>query len=357
MNKYIIEKANLINNINLIKGMTNSEIIAMIKCNGYGIGLIPYAEILKENGINIFAVSEYVDALSLKERFPENDILLLTSYCDESVIEEIVTKGIIGTVASPDSAEIFDKVGKKLNCKPNVHLEINTGMGRGGFNYKNIHEILKLQDMNFRISGTFTHFSFSFSKNKNDVLVPLKHFKDTVKSLNDKGFDTGALHVSNSSAFLKFKETHLDMVRIGSAFLGRIIEPNTYGFKKVGYLESKIIDTNFLEKGSNVGYGNTYKTKKATKTAIVPVGYFHGFMTEKSMDTFRLRDKLRNILKVVKANQKYVTVNGNKVPVIGRVGMFNIILDITDTDIKANDKVKIDVSPIIISSETEKKYI
>lgn len=357
MNKYIIEKANLINNINIIKSMTESTIIAMIKCDGYGLGLIPYAEILKDNGIDIFAVSEYTDALKLKDSFPDSDVLLLTSYCNEEIIEKIVLKGITGTVASTCSAEIFDKIGKKSNIKPNVHLEINTGMGRGGFNYKNIDEILSLKDMAFTVSGTFTHFSFGFSENKDDVLTPLAHFNDTVRLLNEKGFNTGALHVSNTSSFLKYKETHLDMVRIGSAFLGRIIEKNTFGLKKAGYLETEIIDTNILEKGSNIGYGNTYKTKKTTKTAIIPVGYYHGFMTEKSIDTFRLKDKLRNILKVIKTKRRVININGRNISVIGRVGMFNIIADITDTDLKAGDKVKIDISPVMVSSSVKREYI
>ncbi|MBO5454217.1 MAG: alanine racemase [Clostridia bacterium] len=356
MNKYIVEKDKLINNINIIKQMTDSTVIAMIKCNGYGLGLIPFAKILTENGIKILAVSEIEEAVTLKNAFPETDILLLTSYATRNDCEKIAENNIIATVGSVDSAKALEEAGKKFDTIPKAHIEINTGMGRCGFDYNDIDLILSLKEYNIDYCGTFSHFSFSFSKNKNDTLEPLSSFKNCVEALNKNGFATGALHISNSSAFLNCKESHLDCVRVGSAFLGRILGSASIGFQKVGFLESEIVDTNFLKKGSNIGYGNTYNTTKDTKTAIVPVGYAHGFMTEKSRDTFRLRDKIRYILSDLKTQKHYVEICGKKAEILGRTGMFNIICDITDIDAKPGDKVILQANPILLSDTIEREY-
>ena len=356
MNKYIVEKAKLINNINIIKSMTDSTIIAMIKSNGYGLGLIPFAQVLTENGVSILAVSEVHEAVELKKNFPENDILLLTSYATEDACNKIVENNIIATVGSLDAAKMLDLAGKNANTRPKAHIEINTGMGRCGFDYNDTDLILSLKDFNIEYCGTFSHFSFSFSEDKNDVFNPLNNFKSCVDALNKKGFDTGALHISNSSAFLNYKETHLDCVRVGSAFLGRILGSNSAGLQKVGYLETEIVDTNSLKKGSNIGYGNTYKTKRDTKTAIIPVGYAHGFMTEKSNDTFRFRDKLRYILGDIKSHKYYAEINGKKAEILGRIGMFNIICDITDIDASPGDKVILQANPIFISDTITREY-
>lgn len=356
MNKYIIEKDKLINNISVIKSMTDSEIIAMIKCNGYGLGLIPFAKLLVENGIKILAVSELEEALLLKENFQDADILLLTSYATTDACNKIVTNNIIATVGSFEAAETINNIGKEQGIKPKVHIEINTGMGRCGFDYKDPHKILKLKEYNLDICGTFSHFSYSFSKNKKDVLVPLDNFQKTVELLNTNGFDTGVLHISNSTAFLNYKETHLDCVRVGSAFLGRVLSNKSDLFEKVGFLESEIIDVNYLKKGENIGYSNTFRTKRNTKTAIIPVGYAHGFMTEKTRDTFRLRDKLRYIFDSIKTKSYFVQINDKKARILGRTGMFNIICDITDIDAKPGDKVIIQANPIMISDTILREY-
>ncbi len=356
MNKYIVEKNKLTDNINIIKSMTKSEIIAMIKCNGYGLGLIPFAEVLVKNGIRILAVSEFEEALILKENFPHTDILLLTSYATKDACREIVKNNIIATVGSFEAAEALNTAGLQQNTMPKVHIEINTGMGRCGFDYTDAYKILDLKKYKLDICGTFSHFSFSFSKNEKDVLTPLHNFLKTVDFLNKSGFDTGVLHISNSTAFLDYKETHLDCVRIGSAFLGRVLSKKTTGLKKIGYLESEIIDVNYLKKGENIGYGNTYKTKRDTKTAIIPTGYAHGFMTEKSKDTFRFRDKLRYIADSIRTKPCYVEINGKKSQILGRVGMFNIICDITDIDAKPGDKVIIQANPILINDTIIREY-
>ena len=184
-----------------------------------------------------------------------------------------------------------------------------------------------------------------------------KYIEDILK---ENKIETGMLHICNSSAFLRFQNMHLDAVRIGSALLGRLSIPNTWGFKKVGYLKSNVAEIKVVPAGYNIGYSNSYITKRKTKIAIVPCGYADGFNVKVDRDMFRTIDKLRYIVRDVKdafKNKKlYVNINGEKCEVLGRLGMFHVSVDITNKAINVNDEVHFDVSPMFVDSNITRDY-
>lgn len=371
MNTLVINKEDLRHNINKIKEYAKKsgqddagkdvKIIAVVKGNGYGMGIVEYTKFLIDNGISMFAVSTMEEALKLRKEGIKEDILMLSSTAIEDDVRTLVKNKIILTIGSKEDIIIAEKIGKEENQTIRVHLKIDTGFGRYGFVYSKRDEMVEaLKNIqNVKIEGTYTHFSISFFDEKYTKLQ-FKRFINVIEVLKMNKIETGMLHVCNSSAFVKYREMHLNAVRIGSAFLGRLSFENNVGLKKIGYLESAVSEIKDLPKGFNVGYSNTYKTKTETKIAVIPCGYMDGINIINNRDMFRTIDKLRYIVRDIKdffKKQKiYIKIKDKNYEIIGRIGTYHIICNISNSDIKIGDKVIINVNPKFVDSSIRREY-
>ena len=361
MKQFVINKNDLIHNIEVIKKRAGqARIIAILKGNGYGLGICEFASVLKENGINFFAVSELEEAAELRNGGFEDDILLITATADKCDIRAGIEMGVIMAAGSEASFEAISEIAAEIEVTARVHLKIDTGFGRFGFSSDNMSqaaECVKKCD-NIKVEGVFSHFSFSFSTDRKDVAQQYNRFTGCIKELEENGIELPLKHICNSCAFLQYEDMHLDAVRIGSAFLGRLPLTKSYGLKRIGTLRSAVIEVKTLPKGYYVGYANTYITKKETKIAVIPIGYKDGFGVEKSRDTFRFIDVLRYMYHDLRAlgSKNTVNINGKICPLIGRISMCNVIADVTGLDVKVGDIVEVNANPILLSREIERLY-
>ena len=367
MKALVVERKNLKHNLKIIKEIINKDekktrIIAVIKGNGYGLGLVEYAQFLIDNGIEFLAVATTEEAIILRENGITKDILMMSSTTVERDIELLIQNKIILTVGSKEAGDVIEKIAKKLDKKIKVHLKIDTGFGRYGFIYNKKEEMVDIIKSwkNIQIDGVFSHFSIAFYGNGKESKEQFNRYMQCVDTLKNNNINTGMLHICNSSAFLRFNDMHLDAVRIGSALLGRLSIPNTWGFKKVGYLKSNVTEIKVLPAGYNIGYSNSYTTTKETKIAIIPCGYADGINVKVDRDMFRTVDKLRYIVRdikdALKSKKLYVNINGEQCEILGRIGMFHVCANITGKVIKINDEAKFEINPMFVDSNITRDY-
>lgn len=372
MKSLIINRQDLKHNIKTIKDIAEKngrndnhkplQIIAVVKGNGYGLGLVQYSNFLIDNGINFLAVSTTEEAIKLRKAGITTRILMLSSTAIEKEVELLANNNIIISIGSKDALQTATKIAKKLNRTIEAHLKIDTGFGRYGFCYDKKEEIVQaLRGIKgVKITGTFSHLSLAFYEKDKFSKIQFDRFIDCIEFLKPNGIETGMLHICNSSAFLKYKEMRLNAVRVGSAFLGRLSIPNIYGLKRIGCLKSNVAEIKNLEKGYNIGYSNSFITKTKTKIAIIPCGYADGYNVSTQRDMFRNRDKIRYIVRDIKDyfkdNGLYVKINEQKCKVLGRIGMYHVSADITGKDVSINDEVLFEVNPMYVDSSIRREY-
>ncbi len=285
MKSLVINKDDLKHNINIIKKLAKLDIpidngkkykiIGIVKGNGYGLGLIEYAKFLIDNGIEMLAVATVEEAVMLREADIKEDILMLSATSIKEDVKTLIENNIILTIGSKEDVETILKLTDKKEKKVRAHIKIDTGFARYGFIYNDIETIIdsikKLN--NVSIEGIYSHFSLAYYKNDKRTIEQFNRFISVIEVLKLNDINIETIHICNSPAFLNYPEMHLNCARIGSAFLGRVHCQNEVGLKKIGKLKTNITEIKTVPKGYNIGYLNSFKTKRETKVAIIQIGY------------------------------------------------------------------------------------
>ena len=352
MKAYIVEQPLLASNTRfLLEKAGDAAVYGVIKGNGYGLGLIPLARILWENGVTRFAVTEPREVRALREAgFRQAEILMLRETGLEPELRELMAQGAVITVGCPETARAADALAQTLGIRCPCHVKIDTGMGRYGFLPQDIDAIAQVYGLeHLEVQGIYTHF-YSAYDDESATRAQFAAFRQVLEALEARGIAPGLRHCCNSSAFLKYPEMHLDGVRLGSAVLGRLAFPGFSALRPVGWCEAQVEVLRELPVGHTVGYGAGWKAKRPTKIAVFSVGYYHGFGAPARNDLSRFRDCLVGVLSNIKAffthRAIYVTVNGQRAKVLGHVGMVQTVCDVTDIPCQVGDPSRIDINPL-----------
>ena len=290
MKKLIISRKDLKNNLKIARKIlysqgkddagNNPKIIAVVKGNGMGLGLVEYSKFLVNNGIDFLAVANLEEAIILRQAGIQEEILMLTPTSNEKELIKLIENNVILTISSKEQIKEIEKIVENEEYEVKAHIKIDTGFGRYGFLYENLNDILEAFKMcdKIKILGTYTHFSRPLDERY--TMTQFNYFLDVIQFLQKEGQDTGMLHCSESTAFLKYQIMNLNAVRIGSLLQGRTLI-HVEGLKKIGHFKSTIQEIKTVPKGYNISYGKMYKTKKQTKIAIVPVRLYGRIEYEK----------------------------------------------------------------------------
>jgi alanine racemase len=301
---------------------------AVVKANAYGHGAAEVAEILKDEAVDYFAVANIFEALQIEEHTkPHQNILIFEPLNEGAREEHFITcaeRGfhcaVCGKEAALHSAAMLEKLGLELN----VHVNIETGMGRLGIEPVAAGEVIGIIDEcpNMHLRGIYTHFATADEDDLSFAYEQLDNFNRFLDNTALRDREDVLIHSANSAAAMKIPESHFDMVRCGIAMYGyysRTQKRPPIELFPVMRLEVPIVQLKRIPAGRSVSYGRSYFTKRDTVSAIIPFGYSDGYLR-------------------VFSNKSKVKIGGQFAPVIGRVCMDQIMVDVTDIEgVKVGD--------------------
>ena len=324
-----ISKGNLAFNIRQLQKYlpANTGIIAVVKADSYGHHTDLTVPVLEECGIRDFAVADTDEAESLRRNGCKSSILIL-SYVDKCDWMKAYNYDCIFSIVSPDHAEELNQWATENNIIVKAEVKVDTGMRRIGVSSEaSDRDIARVYGLsNLKINGTFSHFCCADSFKEEDrqfTMVQNERFSGFLRHVRDLGYNTGRTHLCASSGFLNYPEIHYDAVRPGFIMYGYYVGDieHRYEVKPVLALKARINNIKYVEPGEGISYGRIYFTDKRRKIATVSAGYADGYLRSYS-------------------KKASVLVHGKRVPVVGRICMDQMMIDVTDIDdVKVEDIV------------------
>lgn len=316
---------NLIYNYKVLKQLChNTDISCVVKANAYGHGAIEVSKALEDEGAHYFSVSSLQEGLELRHAGIKSPIMIMTAI-PGGVESAAIENEIETTVYSYEQAVRLNEVCKKLNKNYNIHIKLDTGMRRIGFRIddESIAEIKKIHSLeHLKLKGVFTHFAAADEANNNYTPIQFKAFMDMVEKLENEGVVFDIKHVDNDAALLMY-DYREDMVRLGIGLYG--IFPSSFvkakvehSLKPVMSLKSVITHVKTVSRGETIGYGQTYTAEDEMSVATIGIGYADG-------------------LPRLMSNKGFIMVNGHMCPVVGRVCMDQLMVDVTGIDVEPED--------------------
>lgn len=346
--KALVNLARLEDNIRNLKSLTppGTAFMAVIKANAYGHGMDAVAHCAISSGASWLGVALPEEGAALREKGINAPILILGEI-DEEQCETVLNYNLTQAIPSLSTAFILNKTAEKAGKMINIHLKLDTGMGRIGFRSLEelkavLSELKTLKSLN--VDGVFTHFAVadgifkhsaeedgifthSAKEDGEDVSFTLKQiesFDNMIQVIKQFGFRPKYTHASNSAGIINFPNAHYNMVRGGISMYGYYPSNNTNHTKipllPVLQWETKVVHVKFINIGDSISYGRTFIASSQRKVATLPVGYADGY---------------NRLL----GNKAYVLIHNMRAPVIGRVCMDQIMIDVTDIpDVSPGDQ-------------------
>jgi len=345
MKRLVIEKEALKNNIAVIKERAGpAAIYAVLTGDGFGAGLTDLAKLLREEGVNRFAISEPKEAEILRKAgLVEEELLMLRCTTDREELEQLLDLNVVCTVGSIDTGAALNAVAESRATVAEAHLQIDTGMGFGGFLPSEPDRILSAYRNlpNVAISGVYTQLKAA-RKDGRWAEPQLERFQEVLQTIHDAQLETGVVHAAGSFALMHYDFARLDAVRVGSALMGRCRRTRGDGLLRVGHGEVGVEETRWIPKGHTVGNEVLVTLKHPTRVAVLPVGYQNGFTVGRARDA-----GLWATLRRWRSSRRLtVRINGQRAKVIGRVGAIETIVDVTDLNCAAGDVAVFDIDPV-----------
>ncbi len=326
-----IDLASIAHNVRMIRQKIGRGvgIMGVVKSDAYGHGASRVGLLLQSLGVEMLAVTSVEEGIVLRDRGIKIPILVMGCIFPEEV-QALLRYSLIPNLCDNIVARELSSCAKALGKVAKVHVEIDTGLGSLGVHHGDaVRFVREVADAeNLFVEGIFTHFSSSSEINRGHTYEQLRIFKGVVSEIEALGISVPLRHTANSGAILGTPESLFNLVRPGMLLYGLCPfcpdinhKAPSVGIRPAMALKSSLGFIKNISVGDTVSYGRTFKAQRPTRVGVLPLGYDNGYIRALS-------------------NRSEVVIRGQRVPVIGRVRMNQVQVDVTDVpDAKVGDDV------------------
>ncbi|HEX5604350.1 MAG TPA: alanine racemase [Pyrinomonadaceae bacterium] len=325
-----IDLNNLAANFHQVKQRVSptARVMAVVKANAYGHGAVECAQRLAREGADWFGVALPEEGIELRESGITQPILCLAGYWPGQAAA-CIRHGLTTVVYHLEMIEALNQAAANAGVVADVHVKIDTGMGRLGVRFDQLSEFVAAlsQFRNVRIDGVMTHLAAADDASCQPLTRDqIERFDDAITVIRDHGYRPTHLHLANSAGVYGYRETWGNLVRPGGVLYGLwrdvlgLATPSPR-LLSVMSLHSRICLLKWVPPGETIGYGCTFEASRRSLIATAPVGYHDGYMRGLS-------------------NRAHVIVRGMFAPVVGRVSMDLTLIDVTDVaGVEVDDQI------------------
>lgn len=306
-------------NLKEVKKCINDGVktLAVIKADSYGHGSVPVSKTI-ESHVDYFGVTSIDEAIEVRLEGIKKPVLAL-SYIPPRRYHDAINNDVTVTIFNFDDAVLLDETARLMGKTAKVHIAVDTGMGRIGLTpdkngAEDAEKISKLQ--NIFIEGLFSHYACADSADKADADSQTKLFDEFIAMLKERNIDPPIKHICNSAGTIEFHKQY-DMCRVGVILYGLFpsdeVDKSKLNLIPAMEIVSHVVHVKTVPKGYKIGYGHIYEAPSERKIATVSIGYADGYSRSCT-------------------GKGYVLIKGKKAPVVGKVCMDQIMVDVTDID-------------------------
>lgn len=307
------------------------DIMAIVKADAYGHGARQVAQTFEAQGADWFGVSNINEAKELR-RFGISKPILILGYTPPENVGELAQLGITQTILGADYARGLSEAAARAGVRPDVHIKLDTGMSRIGFSSRDAEAAAAqiaavCDDPHFRVTGMFTHFAVADEPDDPRSVAYTKQqhalFEAVAQQLDDRGYTFFHKHCCNSAGTMLYPEYYHEMVRPGLILYGESPMDAAHtplDLRPAMTLKTVVSLVKTVKKGEKVSYGCTFTADRDMTVATVPIGYADGYLRALS-------------------GKGLGYVAGRVSPVVGRVCMDQMMLDVTGADVREGDTV------------------
>ncbi len=319
-----------------------TKVLAVVKANAYGHGDVETAAVLQDLGCENFGVAMSEEGIRLRESGISRPILILGGVFPNQ-LKDVFEAGLTPVAFDLNTVRLINEFASKKGLIKNIHLKLDTGMGRLGIRSKDAAGLVQALSgaRHIRLEGVLSHFAEAEEEDKSFSKKQLDEFLKTVQLLRDAGINPPLLHMANSAAIIApflspsprvgrvrkgavdYKDAEFNLVRPGLMLYGaypseRLVKK--LDLKPVLALKTRVLSLKNIDAGSSISYGRRFVAKRNSVIAVLPIGYADGYMRSLS-------------------NKSSVLIRGKRAPVAGGICMDLTMCDVTDIpDVREHDE-------------------